>query len=73
MIPLPKYIIFFGFASAYEHKGACMVVSLLKVKEVRVNVIAYAGTHDFAIAKDRWDINDLSLCLGVDKICTICS
>lgn len=70
---MPKYVVFFYFASAYVHKGACLVVSLLEVKEVRVTVMTYAETHDFAIAKDWCDVNELSLYLGVDKIRTICS
>ena len=50
-----------------------MLVCFPKVKEVRMDVMTYAEFFDFAIAKDWWGINNLALCLGVDRIHTVCS
>ena len=46
-------------------------VFLPKIKEVRHDVMRYAMTYDFVLAKDWWGINKMPLNLGVDKIVTI--
>lgn len=57
----------FKFASPYLHEDACLPIFLPEIKDMRVNMIMYAETYDFAIANDWWGINVLPLCLGIDK------
>lgn len=44
-----------------------MLVYLLKIKEVRVDVMTYVETYDIAFTKDWWCLDELMLCLSVDR------
>lgn len=73
MITWPKCVVYFVFASAFLYENVCLLIFLLGVKIGKVDVMMYAETHDFAITIDWQGINELPLCLGVDKTHTICS
>lgn len=42
----------FEFPSTYLYEDACLLVFLHAIKEVRVDVMMYYETYDFAISKD---------------------
>ena len=56
----------FEFASTYLVDNVCMFIMILEVKVVRKDVMTYAATYEFTIAKDWWGINNLPLCSNID-------
>ena len=53
----------FEFANGFLTDDAPLLLFLPEFKTVRDDVRAYATSYGFALTKDWWAINELSLCL----------